>query len=475
MASPAVVPAILPADFNGWDKTPPKTLPADFNGWDAAPKPPALAAHPPVAMQTPGGPVQRLLGANPLSDLGSVVGTHLKNLVAGPYNALTQGPQNPQEAAEMGTAADSGLAARTLGRIGLAGARMLVNPTRDALNRLPQSTNATDVMNNLSDAVPIAGPWARSIENDAAQHGALPALAGAGIDAFAPDAVGGALGKMREAAPSMAEGAMSIHKSARGYGKTPGRAILDETTGFTPETIGKQANDTLNRLTPSLDTMAAAHPGRIDTTPAVQNIQDAIDTAASRNNATGRDALGPVKGALTTNATTGLTLSPFQTATGALNLKRGLRDQFVRNWSPDAGSVLTRDTAKGASGVLDNSLDTALGPDFANANQRISSLIPVSDAAEKLSRADELPQKFGDKLKAHTGALTSAVGGALAGSREGGLLGGLGGGLVGFALPELLSSPTSRMVMARGMNSQIPGATLPSLATGGILTPKKQR
>jgi hypothetical protein len=433
------------------------------------------AVHPAVSMNDVNGPRQRLLGANPVGDLGSVVGSHLKNLVTGPYHALTDAPRTPQEAAQMGTSPDSGAIARTLGHIGLAGARTLVNPTADALKALPSSKNATDVMNHLSDAVPIAGPWARSIENEAAQRGALPALAGAGIDAFAPEAVGGVLGKVREAAPSMAEGALSIHKSARGYGKTPGRAILDETKGFTPETIGAQANDTLNRLTPSLDTMAAAHPGRIDTTPAVQNIQDAIDTAAARNNRTGMDALAPVKGSLTNSAVTGLPLSPFQTATGALNLKRGLRDQFVRNWSPDAGSVLTRDTAKGASGVLDRSLDSALGPEFSSANQRISSLIPVSDAAEKLSRADELPQKFGDKLKAHTGALTSAVGGAFAGSREGGLLGGIGGGLVGFALPELMASPTSRMVMARGMNSRIPGSTLPALAAGGILTPKKKR
>jgi hypothetical protein len=351
---------------------------------------------------------------------------------------------------------------------------MFVNPTRNALGELPSSKNATDVMNHLTDAIPVAGPWARSIEDEAQAKGAIPALMGASVDAFAPDAVGGVLGKIREAAPSMAEGAMNIRRGDRGYGKTPGRAILDETTGVRPETVGKQAQAKLNSLVPSLDTMAAAHMGMIDTTPAINSIESSIDTARSRNNASGVDALAPVKGALTTNATTGLGLSPLQTATGALNLKRGLRDQFVKNWSPDAASILTRDTAKGASGVLDNSLDTALGSDFASTNQRISSLVPITDAAEKLSRADELPQKLGDKLKAHTGALTSAVGAGLAGAHAGGLAGGIGGALGGFIIPEAIASPTSRMAIARAMNSTIPETTLRPLLRGGALTKGRQ-
>lgn len=155
------------------------------------------AAHPAVTMQAPttlSSPGQRLFGANPVSDLGTVVGSHLKNIVAGPYHALTDAPRNPQEAAEMGTTPDGGAIATGLGHIGLAGARMLVNPTADALKALPSSKNATDVMNHLTDAVPIAGPWARSIENDAAQHGAIPALAGLGTDIVAPKAAGSVVG-----------------------------------------------------------------------------------------------------------------------------------------------------------------------------------------------------------------------------------------------------------------------------------------
>jgi hypothetical protein len=372
--------------------------------------------------------------------------------------------------------------------MGLGMNRMLIDPTKQGIASAVQQAKAGNIngeeyddqgnykqnaLGSAMDAIPVVGGLARSIENDAHKHGALDALAGGGIDIGAPEAVGGLMGKIREAAPSMAEGAMGIRRGDRGYGKTPGRAILDETSGVRPETVGAQAQAVLGQLNPKIDNMAANYAGRVDTSPAAQTVQDAMDTATTRNNATGVKALQPVKDTITTNQTNGLPLSPLQTATGALNLKRGLRDAFVKNWSPDAASILTRDTAKGASGVLDSQLDNALGPEFADTNQRISSLIPVTEAAEKLSRADEMPQRFGDKLRAHTGALTSALGGAIAGGEKGGVLGAIGGGTLGFALPELLGSPTSKMVIARGLDSKIPGFVAPPLMTGGILAPRK--
>jgi hypothetical protein len=430
-----------------------------------------------------------------LSQVGDSVGSHLKNLIAGPYHAFADAPRNQMEQQEKGSTSADGTVKNVLGQIGLGAARMFVNPTVDALKEasdlhrqggpqssLTASSTYDDKGNNiptagskLIDAIPVLGPWSRSFTDEVHQKGTIPALAGLATDVAVPAGVSKIMGAIRGAAPSMAEGAMGIRRGDRGFGKTPGRAILDETSGVRPETVGKQAKSVLGTLNPQIDSMAAAHSGILDTTPAIQHIQDAIDTAATRNNAGGMTALNPVKGALTTNATTGLPLSSSQTATGVLNLKRGLRDQFVKNWSPDAASILTRDTAKGASGVLDDTLDSALGPDFTSTNQRISSLIPVKDAAEKLSRADELPQKFGDKLKAHTGALTSAVAGGYGGAHEFGVLGGVGGALGGFLLPELISSPTARLVMARGMNSRLPGVIAPPLASGGIVTPVKRK
>lgn len=128
-----------------------------------------------------------------IPDTISNVGTHLKNVIAAPYHAFTDAPRNPEEAKEMGTTPDSGVTARTLGHIGLGAARMFVNPTRDAIAAIPTSQNATDVMNHVTDAIPIAGPWARSIENDAHMKGIIPALAGAATDYYAPQVIGPAL------------------------------------------------------------------------------------------------------------------------------------------------------------------------------------------------------------------------------------------------------------------------------------------
>lgn len=469
---------------------------------------PSRVAGLPAGMELPGPPGRPAVNMQTPQGVGGTIGTHLANMISGPYHAFTDTPRNPEEEnlveshGGINTKPNSVLSPISpevnpivsgLNRVGLGMNRMFVQPTEDALRESSQLRNAGGPQSSLLapshysaegenvptagskliDAIPVLGPWARSYSDEANRSGILPATAGLLTDAVAPELAAGVLGKIRDAAPSMAEGAMGIRRGDRGYGKTPGRAILDETSGVRPTTVGSQAQAALNELNPLIDDLAANYSGRVDTTPAADRVQADIDTAITRNNGSGAQALQPVKDTITTNQTNGLPLSPNQTATGALNLKRGLRDAFVKNWSPDAASILTRDAAKSASGVLDSQLDDALGPQFQDTNQRISSLIPVADAAEKLSRADDLPQRFGDKLRAHTGALTSALGGALAGGHAGGLLGAIGGGTLGFALPELLGGPTAKMAIARGMDSPLPSALIPPLFTGGILAPKK--
>jgi hypothetical protein len=180
---------------------------SDLGGIPAS-MPPAQAAVPSV----PQTAMQRLFGAHPIDDALNVVGTHVKNLAAGPYHAFTDAPQDQQEAQEMGTTPGSGLAARTLGHIGLGAARMLVNPTLNAARTsiqqarvgntgLGTSQSEYDAQGNYlptaassaMDAIPLAGPWARGIENDARKHGAVPALLGLGTDVAAPMAAGKAI------------------------------------------------------------------------------------------------------------------------------------------------------------------------------------------------------------------------------------------------------------------------------------------
>lgn len=90
-----------------------------------------------------------------------------------------------------------------------------------------------------------------------AQGGSFGAGAGAG-------ATGGVLGAgMRAVAPKIAESALGITKADRAFSRTPGRAILDETTGLRPETIAESAQSRLNELTPQLESAvdrASARP-----------------------------------------------------------------------------------------------------------------------------------------------------------------------------------------------------------------------
>jgi hypothetical protein len=171
----------------------------------------------------------RLFGSNPVSDMLGTVGTHLKNLVAAPYHAFTDDPRNPQEAAMVdahggvNNAPTSVLSAPKhvnpvlsgLNRLGLGAARMFVEPTQEAVNTAitqhkagnntgeeydDQGNYHPNAVGSAMDAIPLVGPLARSIENDAHKNGVLPALAGGAVDLAGPEAMmKGAGGLMRGA------------------------------------------------------------------------------------------------------------------------------------------------------------------------------------------------------------------------------------------------------------------------------------
>ena len=455
---------------------------------------------PPPTQQAPQTILQRAFGTGPSSTLSSV-GSHLANMVTGPYHAFADAPRNPQEQQIKGTNDSSGPISNALGQFGLGAARMFVEPTMDAGREAIKQAKAGNIagkeydaqgnyspnaLGSAMDAVPIAGQWARSVETEAHQKGALPALAGMATDIAAPVGAGKIAKALRGAAPGLAEGALNISKTDRAFNKTPGRAILDETTGVRPETVQNSARGRVNELSSENDQMASSHNRPVDITPAVDYVNEATNSAKLRNNLGGVNALEPVKNQLTENpfklpqafaspmiGDPNAVLSPMQTASGALNLKRGLRDQFVKSWNPDAGPQMAKDVARGASGVIDSQLDRALGPDFASNNQRISSLIPVMDAAESVQRNAGVAQRLAGRFKAHTGALAGGIGGALAGSAHG-PFGAIGGGLAGLIAPEVVGSPTIQMGLARALDSKIPTRIAPVAASGGIMTPRRK-
>lgn len=294
-------------------------------------------------------------------------------------------------------------------------------------------------------------------------------------------AVGGTLGEgMRAVAPALAESALGITKRMRGYGKTPGVAALEETTGLMPATVERSAQQKLGQLTQQVndaaDTQSSFAPQPrpaaplqpstpVSLHPALNVIDAEIAKATAQNNAAAIEQLGRVRSALTDTAGTGAPIATDQTPRGALDLKRGLRSQFVRNWNPELMQG-TKAVAARASGAIDSGLDSALGPQFADANQRVSSLIPVAERSESLERDPSLAQKIGNRMAAHTGALAASVGLGYGGYQRGGIKGALGGALTGLVLPEILESPGVKMLAARTAFS--PGALVRLLNGSGL-------
>ena len=305
----------------------------------------------------------------------------------------------------------------------------------------------------LSKFARMAKPLSR-IGYQALTTGAVNAAQGGSpVTGAVVGGAGGALGEgLRAAAPAMAESALGITKGMRGYGKTPGLAALQETTGLAPQTIENQANTVTRGLTAKIQRMASGYQGNVSLQPALDLIDNEISKAAAENNGQAIQQLGNVRDALSKNVTTGQPIPVNQPATGALNLKRGLRTQFVKNWNPELMEGTRAVAARGA-GAIDNQLDNALGPDFQSANQRISSLIPVADRSESLGRNPGILQNVGQRIARPTGALIGSVAGGAEGYRNRGIPGLIGGGLLGLVLPEALSSPSVQMAAARTLHN----------------------
>jgi hypothetical protein len=280
--------------------------------------------------------------------------------------------------------------------------------------------------------------------------------------------VGSALGSgLRAIAPKVAESALGIKRADRAFGKTPGEAIINETKGVRPSTIAASAKGTLSQLNPQLDAAAAAStiPGSLH--PALSVVDDAISKAAGQNAGKTIQQLQPMRDFLTKNVANGLPLSPTQSSSGVLNLKRGFGNDFLHNWNPETLPGVTG-TGRNVYHALDAELDRT-APAAENLNQRISSLIPVEKNAESLTRGPGVLQRSAHRIAAHTGAATAGVGGSIAGYREGGVPGAFAGGLAGILAPELLASPTGQMIVARGMASPITRKIALPLAQGGAL------
>jgi hypothetical protein len=378
------------------------------------------------------------------------------------------------------------------------------------------------------------------------QGGSFGAGAGAG-------AAGGAIGAgLKAVAPKIAEGALGITKVDRAFGKTPGQAILNETSGFGPEKIAASAQERMGQLTPQLEAAAdrasvrpqpvkallqapaqeiplaansrnpkmhpmafdakvnpeepmeprsgnplapiseypginphylsgSAHPelsGRVPTNqgvlirpqeipagakplptmvpnpvaslgPARNVLRSAADTASNQNAEGLHGQIGNMQDFLSRRFGSGEQIPENVTPRQLLDLKRGFNEEHLR-WNPEIHDKALS-TGRQAYGALDQELDRTV-PEAAGLNQRLSSLIPVARRAESVGRNASTAQRVMGRFGRPTGALLGASVGGAAGAREGGTPGAIAGGITGLVAPELLASPETQMIMARGMN-----------------------
>jgi hypothetical protein len=306
--------------------------------------------------------------------------------------------------------------------------------------------------------VAAAAPVARTAAS-AVASGLVNKLQGGSFKGGA--ALGAGTGTMGEAlraiAPSVAESALGIGKRLRGFGRTPGKAALEEISGVSPETVGANAGAKIEQLTGELENAAARSTTPVSTAPAVQVVDGEMKKALSRNDRAGLTQLHDLRQQLTQELVSDSQGIRFEgelpgqlPASRLLDIKRGIGN-LEKSWNPETRGAM-RGVVRKVYGALDREVDRAV-PESADLNQRISSLIPVAQRAESIERGAGLPQRIGHRLAAHTGALTGAVAGGYLGERKGGVLGAIAGGAVGLAAPEILTSPTLQMLIARAAKS----------------------
>ena len=290
-----------------------------------------------------------------------------------------------------------------------------------------------------------AAPLAHVLTSAISSGGVNAAQGGSPVTGALMGAGGQVVGQgLKAAAPVIAETALGLPKAARAFGKTPGAALLDETRGIRPSTIAASAQERLGQLNPQLESAAANSKVPASLLPARGIVSDAANKAANQKAEGLFNQLGKQTNFLDYGGPSG-EVTPQK----LLDLKRGFNEEHLR-WNPEMHDRALS-TGRQAYNALDQELDRTV-PESAGLNQRISSLIPVAQRAESISRGAPTLQRAAQRFGAHTGALTLGGIGGYQGYREGGVPGAIAGGLTGVLAPELIASPEGQMALARTLN-----------------------
>lgn len=340
----------------------------------------------------------------------------------------------------------------------------------------PFRAGAEALMGRLGfDAFPFLGRFAAPAARIAAESVNTGANAAAHNQAVGPAALIGGIGGtaaegLQAVAPKIAEGAIGITRRMRAGGRQIGQEILNSTSGITPGTVEDSANDFIENAYNELERRATAagnQGARVTQKPAVDFLDQQIAKYQARNSPFA-ERLQELRDQLVKNRYTKAQIPFTQRPEELLRLKQGVGDT-IKNWDiPVQRSV--KPIEQHVYSLLDQELDRAI-PGSEGLNQQMSNLIPARRQAGIMDDAASLPERVINRLRAHTGALTTAAAGGYEGYQYGhSPAAALGGAALGLVVPEMLANPTAVMGAARAMDSAAP-LTL----TRGIVAAQPQR
>lgn len=401
MASPVVAPpAILPADFNGWDKTPPKTLPADFAGWD---KP-----------NTPAQPVGVPAGVT----LGQPAAHPAVNMRGGEGNLETI-PALQSQPGVMGSVQTGvhNFGARVANN-GLGLLKPVLHPIqsgneilqRGAFPITPDAIRATQ----YNPSGPDAGATVANVLGDAAT-------------AFLTHKVAQTIPKIgsgvRSGAANLGNIAIGTAAGDVNYGADPGRAISsNRIIGTNPATLSTQLKTLIPDAAADHRAVVASAPPnvRINTGPLVTEPFDS-QIAAKTDPKTGVAAptqinrAGMTRRLLTnvpdevTGRPTPMMRDPNLTPLEATNLKSNIYD--MADYDNPSQSALSNKGLKGAARNIKVAVEQAV-PESVPSGQRLHDMMAAKDILEPQSRFVKIPtSKSGIIDRLVTGGTTSAAAG----------------------------------------------------------------
>lgn len=321
----------------------------------------------------------------------------------------------------------------------------------------------------LAGAVPLVGPSAANAGDQIGNGdvaGGLGSAAGLLATSATPLGTSGIGRGLQRAAEPVMENALGIRNVDRAPGgKMPGRAALDMTRGFKPETIEGSARDAMSgQVANRAAAMAASPNARPSLRPALDEIEAAQKKGAAGNS--DMSHLAPMHDQLTTpkpgftGATQGnpLTISELQNPDNFLALRQRFGNDFTKFDHARPLPSETMNVGNRAYHRLTDEFHREV-PGTAEPDTNIANLTPVAESAAARKLNAPTLQRMVGRFAPHTGALVGAVGGYHAAGPL--------GAAAGIAVPEILASPTVQAAAARGLNGA--GRGIASPITGRIV------